>query len=194
MTIMEPFRKLTSRTMVLAEDNIDTDQIIPARFLTTTSRENLGKAAFYDWRFDENGRAKGASIFEGAEPSARQILVAGRNFGCGSSREHATWALIDYGFRVVISSEIADIFASNALKNGLLPITLVDAEIQTLLAAPGAELTVDLVAQKVVMPDGAAVAFEIEAFARRCLLDGVDPLGHLISLTPAIEAFESRRG
>jgi 3-isopropylmalate/(R)-2-methylmalate dehydratase small subunit len=189
----DAFGKLTSRTVVLAQENIDTDQIIPARFLTTTARDGLGRAAFYDWRFDENGRPKNSSVFNGVNPATHQILVAGSNFGCGSSREHAPWALADFGFRVVISSDIADIFKSNALKNGLLPVTVDEDTHRQLLAMPGAELTVDLETETVTMSDGATESFEVEAFARRCLLDGVDPLGHIMNQMPAIEAYEKGR-
>jgi len=189
----EPFRTLTSRIVVLAAENIDTDQIIPARFLTTTTREGLGRAAFHDWRFDEDGRPKNSSAFNGVNTATHRILVAGANFGCGSSREHAPWALLDFGFRVVISSDIADIFKSNALKNGLLPVTVDRETHMKLLASPGAEATVDLQTETVTLADGAAAAFRIEPFARRCLLDGVDPLGHLLNHLPAIEAFERSR-
>ena len=125
----EAFKTLTSRTVVLPQENIDTDQIIPARFLTTTVKDGLGKSAFYDWRYDEDGRPKNSSVFNGVNPETHKILVAGSNFGCGSSREHAPWALSDFGFRAVISSDIADIFKSNAQKNGLLPVE-VDEETQ----------------------------------------------------------------
>ncbi len=189
----EPFSTLTSRTVVLAQENIDTDQIIPARFLTTTVRGGLGKAAFYDWRFDESGRPKNSSVFNGVNPATHQVLVAGSNFGCGSSREHAPWALADFGFRVVISSDIADIFKSNALKNGLLPVTVDVATHRKLLASPGAEVTVDLERETVTMSDGATTPFRIEAFARRCLLGGVDPLGALLNHLPAIESYEASR-
>ncbi len=189
----EPFTALTSQTVVLAKDNIDTDQIIPARFLTTTSREGLGRSAFYDWRYDDQGRARNSSTLNGVDPQTHKVLVAGANFGCGSSREHAPWALYDFGFRAVISSDIADIFTSNALKNGLLPV-VVDAKThQKLLQSPGAAVTIDLQTQTVRLPDGWQTVFEVEPFARRCLLDGVDPLGHLLNQTSAIEAFEDGR-
>ncbi|MGE0407623.1 MAG: 3-isopropylmalate dehydratase small subunit [Amphiplicatus sp.] len=190
----EPFRTLRSRTIVLRQENIDTDQIIPARFLTTTTRAGLGAAAFYDWRFDENGRPKNSSIFNGVDPAAHRILVAGSNFGCGSSREHAPWALMDFGFRAVISSDIADIFKSNSLKNGLLPVE-VDADFHDyLLAHPGVEVLIDLEKEVVgVLGGGKSTDFSIERFARRCLLDGVDPLGHLLKQSEAIEAFEKAR-
>lgn len=186
----EPINIIQSRTFVLAQENIDTDQIIPARFLTTTSREGLGKAAFYDWRFDDNGRTHNASVFNGVEVTKHQILVAGPNFGCGSSREHAPWALLDFGFRAVISSEIADIFTSNSLKNGLLPVEVDQETHRVLLDNPGIDVAIDLDAQKVSLPEGRRANFSVEPFARQCLLTGVDPLGHLINQTPAIERFE----
>ncbi|MEO1135558.1 MAG: 3-isopropylmalate dehydratase small subunit [Pseudomonadota bacterium] len=186
-----PFKTLTSRTVVLPQENIDTDQIIPARFLTTTSREGLGKAAFYDWRYDENGQPKNSSVFNRIDPEAQQILVAGSNFGCGSSREHAPWALSDFGFRAVISSDIADIFKSNAQKNGLAPIEIDEPSHRALLETPGAEVTVDLETCLVVFKGGSA-PFTMEPFARRCLLDGVDPLGALLNHLPDIEAYEGR--
>ena len=188
----DPISSLTSRTVVLTQENIDTDQIIPARFLTTTSREGLGKSAFYDWRFDEDGRPRNSSVFNGVNPETHQILVAGSNFGCGSSREHAPWALAGFGFRAVISSDIADIFKSNAMKNGLLSIEVDEATHRALLSAPGGEVTIDLESNAVRFGDGASAQFEMEPFARRCLLDGVDPLGHLLNQLPAIEEFERR--
>jgi len=186
----EPFSKLTSRTVVLAQENIDTDQIIPARFLTSTLREGYGKAAFYDWRFDDSGRPKNSSPLNGYNRETHKILVAGPNFGCGSSREHAPWALYDFGFRVVISSDIADIFKSNALKNGLLPVTVDEATHRKLLSSPGAEVTVDLELQAVTAEGGVRKSFSVEPFARRCLLDGVDPLGHILNQMDAIQSFE----
>lgn len=190
---LEPIQKLTSRTVVLAQQDIDTDQIIPARFLTTTTRGGLGKSVFYDWRYDEEGRPRNSSVFNGVNPETHRILVAGSNFGCGSSREHAPWALYEFGFRVVISSDIADIFKSNALKNGLLPVTVDEETHRQLLARPGAEVTVDLESETMTMSDGPTASFKVEAFARRCLLDGVDPLGHILNQTPAIEAYEKER-
>ena len=189
----DPIKTLTSRTLVLAQENIDTDQIIPARFLTTTSKEGLGKSVFYDWRYDEDGRPRNSSVFNGVDSDTHQILVAGSNFGCGSSREHAPWALAGFGFRAVISSDIADIFKSNALKNGLLPIEVDDETHKTLLASPGLEVTIDLETNTVAFGESRAASFVMEPFARRCLLDGVDPLGHLINQLPAIEAFERAR-
>ncbi len=190
----EPFSKLRSRTIVLAQENIDTDQIIPARFLTTTTRKGLGGSAFYDWRFDDNGRAKNASVFSGVNPETYRILVAGSNFGCGSSREHAPWALSDFGFRAVVSSDIADIFKSNALKNGLLPVEVDDEMHHFLLAHPGADVLIDLEEEVIaVLGGGRSAPFSVEPFARRCLLDGVDPLGHLLNQSAAIESYEKER-
>ncbi len=189
----EPFHRLVSRTVVMSEENIDTDQIIPARFLTTTSREGLGKAAFYDWRYDENGAPRNSSVLNGVDPATYKILVAGANFGCGSSREHAPWALYDFGFRAVISSDIADIFKSNALKNGLLPVEVDEKTHRELLAAPGAEVVINLDSQTVRFGENWQAVFDVEPFARRCLLDGVDPLGHLLNQMDAIEKFEETR-
>ena len=189
--LFEPIRTLTSRTVVLREENIDTDQIIPARFLTTTSRDGLGKAVFYDWRYDENGAPRNSSMLNGVDPATHKILVAGSNFGCGSSREHAPWALYDFGFRAVISSDIADIFKSNALKNGLLPVEVDEKTHRELLGAPGVGVTVDLESQTVRFGDDWQAVFEVEPFARRCLLDGVDPLGHLLNQMDAINTYEN---
>ena len=189
---MEPIRQFVSRTVVLPSPNIDTDQIIPARFLRTTVRSGLGRELFHDWRYDSAGAPR--PDFPLNQPAARgcSILVAGHNFGCGSSREHAPWALLDYGFRAVISTAIADIFTSNALKNGLLPIVVDPASAQWLLDNPGAELRVDLERGAVVLPQGRESRFEIESFARYCLLNGVDELGYLRSQEAAIARHESR--
>lgn len=190
----EPISFIRSRTVVLAQENIDTDQIIPARFLTTTTREGLGAGAFYDWRFDSEGRPKNSSLFNGVDPARQRILVAGANFGCGSSREHAPWALMDFGFEAVISSDIADIFKSNALKNGLLPVEVEDELHAWLLAHPGAEVTIDLESQVVgVLGGGPSAGFAVEPFARRCLLDGVDPLGAILKEADAIAEYEKAR-
>ncbi len=183
----------TSRTIVLAQDNIDTDQIIPARFLTTTTKEGLGKVAFYDWRYDSDGHLRSDSPLDGFDPETFSILVAGSNFGCGSSREHAPWALADFGFTAVISSDIADIFKSNALKNGLLPV-VVDKKVHLeLLNSPGCPVTIDLEDQVIKFGDGWTCVFDVEAFGRRCLLDGVDPLGYLLDRMPQIKKFEEAR-
>lgn len=187
---MEPFRRLRSRTVVLTATDIDTDQIIPARYLTTTSRSGLGRHLFAGWRYGADGAPLPGFVLNRPEAAGCAILVAGRNFGCGSSREHAAWALYDHGIRVVISSEIADIFRSNALKNGLLPIVAEPALHDWLLAHPGAELEIDVEACRLRLPDGRELPFALEPFARHCLLQGVDELGHLLAQLPAIEAFE----
>jgi 3-isopropylmalate/(R)-2-methylmalate dehydratase small subunit len=188
---LEPIKKLTSRTIVLRQENIDTDQIIPARFLTTTTRKGLGKSVFFDWRYNSEGRLRNDSPLDGFNPAEYKILVAGSNFGCGSSREHAPWALADFGFRAIISSDIADIFKSNALKNGLLPLEVDDKTHRRLLAAPGEEISVDLVSQTVRFgEEGWQTVFRVDPFARRCMLDGVDPLGHLMNQLAVIEKYE----
>src|SRR5215471_640032 len=173
---MERFTTLTSRTVVLPAANIDTDQIIPARFLTTTTRAGLGKRLFADWRYDEHGVARADFVLNQPSAAGCRILVAGHNFGCGSSREHAPWALIDYGFRAVISTEIADIFRSNALKNGLLPVIVEESAAAWLIAHPGVAVTIDVGHSTLAFPDGSAVSFPLEPFAQHCLLEGVDEL------------------
>ncbi len=182
----------SSRTVVLPQRNIDTDQIIPARFLTTTERRGLGRLAFADWRTRMDGKPDPDFPFNRAESADARILVAGRNFGCGSSREHAPWALVDLGLRAVVSSEIADIFRSNALKNGLLPIVLDEAIVDELLAAPGIELAIDVAACTLTLPDRRCFAFPLDAFARTCLLEGVDMLGYLLRQEAAIATHEAR--
>ena len=189
----EPFRALTSRAVVLSQSNIDTDQIIPGRFLSTTSREGLGARAFYDWRYEADGTPRPEAVLNRIDPAEHRILLAGRNFACGSSREHAPWALLDYGFRAVVSTGIADIFTSNALKNGLLPIVVDQVAWDDLAAHPDQPITIDLQAQTIRRGDAPPVAFTVETFARQCLLDGVDTLGWLQKHTPAIEAFEHAR-
>ena len=183
---------IRSRTVVLRERNIDTDQIIPARFLTTTERAGIGRHAFSDWRSLADGSPDPDFPFNRPENAGAQVLVAGRNFGCGSSREHAPWALVDLGLRAVVSSEIADIFRSNALKNGLLPVVLDADVVDELLDAPGITLSIDIAARRVTLPDGRAFAFPLDAFARTCLLEGVDQLGYLLKQADAIAAFEQR--
>ena len=181
---------IKSRTFNLAGENIDTDQIIPARFLTTTSRVGLGRFAFHDWRFDGAGSPRAVSPLKDFDARETAILVAGRNFGCGSSREHAPWALLDYGFRAVISCEIADIFRSNAARNGLLPIVAPQDAHQWLMEHPGATVAVDLEQTRVRIQDGPEFTFDIEPFARHCLLSGTDPLGYLLDQTDRIRQFE----
>ena len=191
---MQPIRTIESRTVVIPVTNIDTDQIIPARFLTTTTREGLGKQAFADWRYDAaTGAVKADFILNKPEVAGCEILVAGRNFGCGSSREHAPWALLDYGFRAVISTEIADIFRNNSLKNGLLPIVVDEQTHEWLMNNPGANLKIDLETTTLTLPNGATAKFPIEGFARVCLLNGVDELGFLLQQAPAIERYEASR-
>ncbi len=189
---MEPIKQIRSTTVVLASTNIDTDQIIPARFLTVTTKLGLGKALFADWRYSSDGQAKPDFVLNQAAAAGSQILVAGHNFGCGSSREHAPWALVDYGFRAVVSTAIADIFRNNSLKNGLLPI-VIDAQTHAwLLDNPGAQIDIDLETQRLSLPTGASVSFPVEAFARHCLLNGLDELGYLESKRADIERYEAR--
>ena len=187
------FEKLTSKSFVLPQQNVDTDQIYPARFLTTTEKKGLGRFAFYDWRFDENDKARDDVALNAINTDDTQILVAGRNFGCGSSREHAPWALTDFGFRAIISSEIADIFRSNASKNGLLPIIAPEREHAWLIEHPDTNITVDLVDCVVSTDDGPEFSFEIEPFVRHCLLNGTDSLGFILSHESEIEDFARRQ-
>ena len=189
----EPFKTLTSKAVVLSQSNIDTDQIIPGRFLSTTSREGLGAWAFYDWRYEADGSPKPEAVLNRIDPTERRILLAGKNFACGSSREHAPWALMDYGFRAVVSTEIADIFTSNALKNGFLPIVVDQATWDDLAAHPDQPITIDLENSTIQRGNAQPVAFAVESFARQCLLDGVDTLGWLQARMPAIEAFERQK-
>ncbi|HLK71455.1 MAG TPA: 3-isopropylmalate dehydratase small subunit [Steroidobacteraceae bacterium] len=189
---MQPIQQIRSRTVVLSSPNIDTDQIIPARFLRTTTREGLGKNLFNDWRYDAAGSPREDFILNDPATRGAQILVGGRNFGCGSSREHAPWALLDYGFRAVVSAEIADIFRNNALKNGLVPVVVDESAAAWLLAHPGVELIIDIASSTLQLPDGRLVRFPLESFDRYCLLNGVDELGFLLSQQAAIAAYEAR--
>jgi 3-isopropylmalate/(R)-2-methylmalate dehydratase small subunit len=190
---MDPISVIRSRTVVMPSTNIDTDQIIPARFLTTTTREGLGAALFADLRNGPDGTPRPEFVLNRPESRGCRVLVAGRNIGCGSSREHAPWALLDYGFQAVVSTEIADIFRNNSLKNGLLPVVVDESTHQWLLANPGVEVEIDLPSSTLRLPGGRDVAFPIEPFARYCLLNGVDELGYLLGQTEAISAYESRR-
>ncbi|HXY75364.1 MAG TPA: 3-isopropylmalate dehydratase small subunit [Steroidobacteraceae bacterium] len=187
---MEPFIELTARTVVLPSSNIDTDQIIPARFLTTTTRKGLGKHLFADWRYDREGAPIPTFVLNKPEAGGCRILVGGRNFGCGSSREHAPWALLDYGFRAVVSTEIADIFTSNALKNALLPVVVDETTHGWLVANPGAEITLDVRKRTLTLPSGKSVSFPLEPFAQHCLLGGVDELGYLLGRRSDIDSYE----
>ncbi|HEY1892465.1 MAG TPA: 3-isopropylmalate dehydratase small subunit [Steroidobacteraceae bacterium] len=189
---MDSIKTLRSRTVVLPASDVDTDQIIPARFLTTTTRSGLGAHLFADWRYDGDGAPKPDFVLNRPEAQGCAILVAGNNFGCGSSREHAPWALCDYGFRAVVSTQIADIFRANALKNGLLPIIVDQATHGWLLQHPGADLGIDLESSTLTLPDGRAVPFPLEPFARYCLLNGVDELGFLLGREAQIQAYERR--
>jgi 3-isopropylmalate/(R)-2-methylmalate dehydratase small subunit len=185
--------QFTSKTVVLSIDNVDTDQIIPARFLKTISKAGLGDQLFNDWRYDAAGAPKPDFILNTEAAKDAKVLVAGDNFGCGSSREHAPWALTQFGFKAVISTSFADIFKGNSLKNGLLPI-VVPANIHTiLLNSPGAIVKVDLAAQTLTLSDGTAVEFPIDAFAKHCLLEGVDELGYILKQDAAISAYEAQR-
>ncbi len=194
---MEKFTTFTSRLAPLPIDNIDTDQIIPARFLKTTSKVGLGDQLFFDWRYDENGNPNPDFILNRPEGRAAHILLAGDNFGCGSSREHAPWALTQYGFQAVISTSFADIFKGNSLKNSLLPLVIPPdahkALFAAILADPAATVKVDLAAQTVTLPDGSIAKFPIDEFAKHCMLGGVDELGFILQQTDAISAYEAQR-
>jgi len=187
---MQAFDKLCSSFITLPIENIDTDQIIPARFLKQTHRDGLGDALFYDWRFASDGSLRPDQILNDKAGQGHQILVAARNFGCGSSREHAVWALQGYGFRVVISPSIGDIFKSNALKNGLLPIEVETEFYERIRAQDVGALFIDLEKQEVKLASGEIQNFSIDSFARLCLLKGVDQLGYLVGMDEAISAYE----
>lgn len=191
---MEPFKPIQSRVVVMPVNNIDTDQIIPARFLKVTDKAGLGNNLFADWRYLPDGSPKADFILNQPKIKGTQVLLAGDNFGCGSSREHAPWALTDFGFRVVISTSFADIFRNNSLKNCLLPLQ-VDAEshrklVEILTKSPDTTITIDLEEQVVVLPDNSVVPFPIDMFSKKCLLNGTDELGYLLSLEPQITSYE----
>ncbi len=194
---MEPFRPFSSRVIPLVVDDVDTDQIIPARFLKVTDKAGLGQKLFADWRYQANGSPKPDFPLDDPKHAGAQVLLAGHNFGCGSSREHAPWALVDFGFRAVIATSFADIFGGNALKNGLLPITLEAALHAELCAAvkadPNVEIQVDLASQSVRFPTGTSARFLVDPFAKTMLLEGIDELGYLLGKDTAIAAFEARR-
>jgi 3-isopropylmalate/(R)-2-methylmalate dehydratase small subunit len=191
----EPFRSVESAAIPLPRNDIDTDQIIPARFLKTTNRAGLGDQLFFDWRYTEDGSPNPSFVLNRPEMTGRQILVAGDNFGCGSSREHAPWALTAWGFRAVVSSSFADIFRNNALKNGLLPVAVAPEELARVFsiieAHPDAELVINLEASELRLPDGSAIGFDVDPFARKMLLAGTDELGYLLSLEAQLEAYEA---
>jgi 3-isopropylmalate/(R)-2-methylmalate dehydratase small subunit len=193
---MAQFITLTSRVVVVPQNDIDTDQIIPARFLKTTDKTGLGSSLFADWRYGPDGTPVAGFPVNAPRAAGAQVLLAGDNFGCGSSREHAPWALTGFGFRAVVSTSFADIFRNNALKNGLLPVAVdaaAHASLLTQLARqPEAEVTVDLATQTLRLPDGSVVTFPIDPFSRTCLLEGVDELGYILRFEPRIEAHERR--
>ncbi len=194
---MKKFTKFESRLLPFPIDNIDTDQIIPARFLKTITKEGLDKQLFNDWRYDAEGNPKPDFILNQPRAKGVEILLAGDNFGCGSSREHAPWALTQFGFRAVISTSFADIFKGNSLKNSLLPI-VVPADIHSALfkaveADENVKVTVDLVSQTLTLPDGKQIPFAVDEFSKQCLLEGVDELGYILKQEPAIAAFEAKR-
>jgi 3-isopropylmalate/(R)-2-methylmalate dehydratase small subunit len=189
---MAAVKTIRSRTVTLPASNIDTDQIIPARFLTSTSKAGFGKHLFADWRYDAAGNPNPDFALNKPAAAGAHILVAGRNIGCGSSREHAAWALLDYGFQAVISTEFADIFRTNSLKNGLLPLVVDEATHAWLLANPGVEVSIDVESTTLTLPNGTAVKFPLEGFARYCLLNGVDELGYLLSQSAAISTYEQK--
>jgi len=194
---MKPFTNFESRVVPLPVNNVDTDQIIPARFLKTTSKQGLDQQLFCDWRYDEQGRPKPDFILNQPRARGAEILLAGDNFGCGSSREHAPWALTQFGFRAIISTSFADIFRNNSLKNSLLPIVVPADAHQALFAAiekdAGLRVKVDLAAQTLTLPDGRAVEFPVDPFSKQCLLDGVDELGYILKQEPSIAAYEAPR-
>jgi 3-isopropylmalate/(R)-2-methylmalate dehydratase small subunit len=190
------FTVLTSRCVPMPAEHVDTDQIIPARFLRATSREGFGENLFCDWRYHPDGSPKADFVLNDPRYSG-QILVAGKNFGCGSSREHAAWAIADYGFRAVVSSFFADIFKANALNNGLLPVQVPEEFLKQLFArisaAPGTEVTIDLPAQEIRIAGGPSASFGISPYKKTCLINGYDDLDYLLSLREEIAAFESAR-
>jgi 3-isopropylmalate/(R)-2-methylmalate dehydratase small subunit len=189
---IDPIRVIVSRTVVLDRDDVDTDQVIPARFLKVTEKQGLGRALFADWRFDAEGRPKPDFVLNRPEAEGCRVLVVGKNFGCGSSREHAPWALYDFGFRAVVGASFADIFKNNALKNGLLPLVVPEDLRRRLVAAPGTEVRVDLGERTVALADGTRATFPIEPFSRYCLMEGKSELEFLLAQAEAIAAHEKR--
>ena len=190
---MDKIIRIESKTMVLPLEDVDTDQIMPARFLTTITREGIGEALFADWRYDANGEPIADFVLNRAETTGCEVLVAGRNFGCGSSREHAPWALVDFGIRAVVSTEIADIFRNNSLKNGLVPVIIDTNTHQYLLDNPGITVVVDMEECTLSLPDGRSVGFPIDGLSRHCIMNGVDQLGFLQQQEAAIADFETHR-
>src|SRR5690606_17891650 len=193
---MTKFTAFESHVVPLPSENVDTDQIIPARFLKVTDKNGLGDALFFDWRYLEDGSPNPKFVLNEPASQGAKILIAGDNFGCGSSREHAPWALTGWGLRAILSTRFADIFKNNALKSGLLPIELERAVHAKLMrdvqADRAARVKVDLADQSVTRPDGSKVTFQVDPFAKRCLLEGVDQLGYLLGFDEQIKAFEAR--
>ena len=193
---MATFTKLTSRVVPLFVDNVDTDQIIPARFLKVTDKNGLGGKLFCDWRYNADGSPKSDFVLNQPQHQGAQVLLAGDNFGCGSSREHAPWALTAFGFRAVISTTIADIFRSNSMKNGLLPVILTHEEHRQLKEeiqkTPDAEVTIDLEKQQILFPSGKSAVFPIDPFSKFCLLNGVDELEYLRRFSNEVEQYEKK--
>lgn len=189
----EKFKTLKSTAVPLPIENIDTDQIIPARFLKATTREGFGENLFRDWRYDNEGKPKADFVLNDPRYQGK-ILVAGKNFGCGSSREHAAWALADFGFRVVVSSFFADIFRNNALNNAVLPVTVSDAfldkALRTVEANPGTQISVDLESQTIALEDGTSETFDINPYKKTCLMKGYDDIDYLLSLREEIRNYE----
>jgi 3-isopropylmalate/(R)-2-methylmalate dehydratase small subunit len=190
---MQPIKIIRSKTLVMPFEDIDTDQIIPARFLTTTTKTGLGKNLFNDWRYAADGSPKADFVLNTPAAKGAEILVGGRNFGCGSSREHAPWALVDFGFRAVISTAIADIFRNNSLKNGLIPVLVDSSTHEWLLGNPGADVTVDIEKRLLRLPGGKDISFPIDGFSRYCLLNGLDQMGFLLESEAKIKAYEEER-
>ncbi len=191
---MKPFANFESRLVPLAIDNIDTDQIIPARFLKTTSKEGLDKQLFCDWRYDAAGNPNADFILNQPRARGAQVLVGGDNFGCGSSREHAPWALTQFGFRAVISTSFADIFKQNSLKNSLIPIVVpADVSAELFAAPPDATVKIDLARQTLTTPGGREVEFPVDPFSKHCLVEGVDELGYILQHEADIAAYEAGR-
>ena len=193
---MNPFTKLTSRVVAMPIDDVDTDQIIPARYLKATDKEGMGARLFADWRYNPDGSPRPDFILNQPASQGAQVLLAGHNFGCGSSREHAPWALTGFGFRAVVATSFADIFRNNSLKNGLLPVILDPASHQKLVEMleelPAAQVTIDLASQTLTLPDGSTASFPIDSFSRACLLNGVDELGYILRMEDRIAAYEGK--
>ena len=192
---MEEFKTLNSRVVAIPTTDVDTDQIIPARFLKTISKVGLGKNLFSDWRYNDDGSPKADFVLNRPEAEGAHILLAGDNFGCGSSREHAPWALMDYGFKAVVSTSFADIFRNNSLKNGLLPVEVDEETHEQLMSLAEEddqlELAIDLEKQELILPDGRAVNFPIDSFSKTCMLEGLDQLGYLLKQKEVVEQYEA---